>query len=242
MSAVPKSAVPMSAEATNDLRHALRTNGSIRTYTDQPVDDATLARILETARFAPSGGNKQGWHVIVLKDPQVRTQIRDLAQMGWNEYVAQNIAGRRPFAADQTRRWPGPGPVDLAEARASHQPSPLLEHLVTAPVVLVVAVDLTVLAAMDAELDRVQLVAGGSVYPFVQNIMLAARLEGIGGVMTTFLVRQEPRAMEVLGLPPHFALASMVALGYPERFPKKLTRREVNEFTTVDRYDGPAFS
>lgn len=232
----------MSADATNDLRHALRTSGSIRTYTDQPVDDATVSRILETARFAPSGGNKQGWHVIVVKDPGVRAQIRDLAQKGWNEYVAQNLAGRRPFAADQTRRWPGPGPVDLAAARETNQPSPLLENLVDAPVLMIVAVDLTVLAAMDAELDRVQLVAGGSVYPFVQNIMLAARLEGLGGVMTTFVVRQEPLAMELLGLPSHFAIASMVVLGHPERFPKKLTRREVKDFATVDRFDGPALS
>ena len=102
-----------------DLVHALRTNGSVRAFEPDPVDDATLHRILDTARFAPNGGNKQGWHVVVVKDAATRTRVQELAQSGWNEYAAQAQAGRRPFAADESGRWPGPGPVDLAGVAAA---------------------------------------------------------------------------------------------------------------------------
>jgi nitroreductase len=190
----------------------MRTNASARAFTGDPVPDGQLYRILDSARFAPSGGNKQGWHVIVLKDPAVRSAIGRLARMGWNEYATLAADGQRPFAADETGRWPGSGAVDLAVARTIDRPWPFMEGIENVPALLVVAVDLRLLAATDVELDRTQLVAGGSIYPFCQNILLAARGEDLGGVMTTFVVRQEPEAQRVLGLPKHLAIAAMIAL------------------------------
>ena len=113
-----------------------------------------------------------------------------------------------------------------------------MQGLEKAPALLVVAVDLRLLAAMDVDLGRTQLVGGGSIYPFCQNILLAARGEGLGGVMTTFIVRQEPVAQELLGLPKYMAIASMIALGRPEQRVTKLARKPVEAFTTIDRYDG----
>ncbi len=226
-----------------DLLTALRTTGSVRSFTNEPVDDATLHRVLDTARFAPSGGNAQGWHVIVVKSPQIRTQIRDLAQITWNEYAQLTALGVRPFAADATGTWPGPPHgVDMATLRETHMTNPMLDSLVAAPAVVVVCFDLRVVAAMDVELDRTGTTGGGSIYPFVWNLLLAAREEGLGGVMTTFLVRQEPQARVVLGLPPHMAIASMIVLGHPVHQPTKLTRRQVDEFTTIDRFDGPSLT
>ena len=221
-----------------DLLHVLRTNGSIRAFRPDPIDDATVARILDTARFAPSGGNMQGWRVILVKDHALRHHVQDLARLGWNEYAALRAAGQRPFAADASGRWPGPGDVDLAASRTAHHPMPSVDNITTAPVLLVVAVDIQTLAAMDTTLDRVGIIAGASIYPFTQNILLAARAEGLGGTLTTFLVRQEPAAQAVLGLPPHFAIAALICLGVPERQPSKLTRRPVESFATIDRFDG----
>ncbi len=225
-----------------DLLDAIRTNGAVRAFRPDPLDDATVARVLDTARFAPSGGNKQGWHVISLRDAALRKDIADLARKGWNEYAAMAKAGVRPFAADHTGRWPGPPPgMDLAIEREIQRPWPFMTGLEHSPALLVVAVDLTVLAAMDADLDRIGLAAGGSIYPFVQNILLAARTEGLGGVMTTFLVRQEAAAAALLGLPAGYAIAAVVALGVPEHQNTRLLRKAVAEFATIDRFDGVPF-
>ncbi len=222
-----------------DLDLALRTTGSVREFTNEPVDDATLLRILDTARFAPSGGNAQGWHVVIVKSLEIRTQIRDLAQITWNEYAQLTSMGVRPYAADATGAWPGPpAGVDMAELRNRHMPNPMLDGLVEAPAVIVVCFDLRVVAAMDVELTRTQTAGGGSIYPFVWSLLLAAHGEDLGGVMTTFLVRQEPAARKVLNLPAHMAIASMVVLGHPVHRNTKLSRKPVESFTTIDTFDG----
>ena len=71
-----------------DLRDALRTTGAVRDFRPDPVPDDVLSRVLETARFAPSGGNRQAWWVVVVKDPAVRRALRDLYLPGWYEYLA----------------------------------------------------------------------------------------------------------------------------------------------------------
>ena len=101
--------------------------------------------------------------------------------------------------------------------------------------------DLSALAAIDRDLGRYTITGGASIYPFAWSILLAAREHGLGGVMTTIATRNEPAVQELLGVPSHFATASVIALGYPVKEFTKLKRREVASFTTVDRYDGPAF-
>lgn len=214
-----------------DLLQTLRSTGSVRGFTDAAVGDDTVHAILDTARFAPSGGNAQGWGVIQVKDPQVRRDAGRLSQKTWNEYAAQMAAGRRPFAADDTGRWPGAGEIDLDDA--PHAPNPLIDALATVPVVLVVTADLGTLAAMDTDLDRVQFCAGASVYPFCWSILLAARAHGLGGVMTTFLVRQETETKRLLGLGPTEAVAAMICLGEPSHQNTKLTRKPVESFLRV---------
>lgn len=214
-----------------DLGQALRTTGAIRSFTDDPVDDATLTAILEEARFAPSGGNRQPWRVVSVRDADIRRQLAELMQPVWDEYIAARTDGVAPF-----------NPVDhRTPAEAPHAPNPLLDSLPTAPAVLVVAAELRSLAVMDGELDRVAIVGGASIYPFCWSILLAAHERGLGGVMTTFLARREPDAAGLLGLPEQHAIAAMIVLGVPEgRRPTRLSRRPVHEFTTVDRFDGPA--
>lgn len=224
-----------------ELRDVMRTTPATREFTDEPVPDEVVHDLLDVARFAPSGGNRQAWRVVVLRDPDLRRRIRDLYVLSWREYMAHVREGLVPFAAGGDGRWHGPA-VDLEAARATPAPLPFADHLDEVPVLLLVAADLTRLAAVDNGLDRQGISAGASVYPFVHNLLLAARDAGLGGVMTTVLARQEPAVREVVGLPDDHAVAALVALGRPVREVTKLRRAAVEEFTTVDRVDGPPFT
>jgi nitroreductase len=223
-----------------ELRTVMRTTPATREFTAEPVSDETLYSILESARFAPSGGNRQGWQVIVLRDPEVRARIRDLYVLAWREYMAHVNAGLVAFAPVDRGRWTGPA-VDLDVARATPSPMPFADHLDEVPVLMVVVVELAALAALDNGLGRQSIVGGASVYPFCHNVLLAARDHGLGGVMATVLCRQEPAVQEVLGIPDGHAIAAVVALGHPVKEITRLRRQPVEAFTTIDRFDGPAF-
>jgi nitroreductase len=224
---------------TDSLRDALRTTGAVREFRADPIPHDVVRRVLDTARFAPSGGNTQPWHVVVVEDPATRETLRQLVVEVAKEYLALRAAGQRPFGLTAGGRWPGPAGVDLDAARRAPLDWPAAQQLATAPVVLVVLVELGLLAAMDAELDRHGLVPGASIYPFCRDILLAARLEGLGGVLTTFAARREPDVLALLGVPDGYAVAAMLALGRPVHQPARLTRRAVADFTSVDRFDGP---
>ncbi|MGW0659472.1 nitroreductase family protein [Streptodolium elevatio] len=220
-----------------EFTDVVRTTGAVRRFTDEPVPDETLARVFDNARFAPSGGNRQGWHVVLARSAEVRSRLRELSRAGWEEYAAYAAAGHVPFAPGEDGRWQGPAAdIDFAAPAPRNK---FVDELERAPVVAVLAVDLRQLAVTDGDLPRQSVVGGASVYPFAQNVLLAARNEGLGGVLTTFLCRREAEVKELLGLPRPYAVAAMLALGVPERHPRKLTRRPVPEFVTFDRFGGP---
>jgi nitroreductase len=226
-----------------DLTTALRTTGAVRDFTEEPVPDDVLARILDTARFAPSGGNRQGWRVVVVRDPEIRRALRDLYVEHWYEYLAQRAAGLTPWAPVTDREAEASAVAGAAEfaAAAAAGPGGFAEHLDEVPSLLVVLADLRALAAVDRDLDRYTFVGGASVYPFVWNLLLAARDEGLGGVITTMPIRDEPAVRELLGVPDELAVAAVVALGHPVKAATRLRRASVESFTTLDRADGPAW-
>jgi nitroreductase len=211
----------------------------VRNFTSEPVDDTVLFEILNEARFAPSGGNRQSWHVIVVKDENQRRAIGASYLDAWHDYVGHLLAGVIPFSPLATDEDRAAAQSQRGAAEKLSKPDGFAETFAGVPVMLVVAADLGVLAAIDRDLDRYQLVGGASIYPFVWSILLAARERGIGGVMTTMAVRNEPELKAILELPENYAVAAIVALGHHETRPTKLKRREVNEFATVDRFNGP---
>ncbi len=213
------------------LSEALRSTGAVRHFTDAAVPDTVVYEILDTARFAPSGGNRQPWKVAVIQDRHLRRQLANLMQPIWDEYISARGSGQAPF-----------NPIDYQPPQEiTAAPNPLLDQLEHVPVLLAVAADLGEIAAMDADLDRLPIVAGASIYPFCWNILLAARAHGLGGVLTTFLSRAEPAAAEILGLNDRLALAATIMLGYPVERPTRLRRNNVETFTTQDRFDGPTW-
>ncbi|MCB1002004.1 MAG: nitroreductase family protein [Acidimicrobiales bacterium] len=213
-----------------ELIDALRSTGAVRAFTDEPVDDATLHALLDTARFAPSGGNRQPWKVAVVRDLDTRRAMAALMRGVWHEYVGANATGVTAFAFGHS--------IDAPPIAA---PNPLLDAIDSIPVVLAVAADLDSIAMMDGNLDRPPVTGGASIYPFCWSILLAARAHGLGGVLTTFLSRAEPAIAERLALPHHHALVATLFLGRPEHQNTKLTRHSVNSFATIDRFDGASF-
>jgi len=219
-----------------ELYDVMRSTPAVREFTDDPLLDDVLARILDNARFAPSGGNRQGVRVIVLRDEDTRAALADLGLPAARRYAAQLANGESPWNPLQ------PPGVDASTIAATEVPARMSASLREAPVVLVICLDLGVVAATDQDLDRVGVVSGASVYPFVWNVLLAARNEGYGGVLTTMAVAEEPRVKGLLGVPDSYAIAAVVPLGKPVRQVTKLRRRPVPEFVTCDRFDGAPFT
>ena len=214
------------------LAEAMRTTAAVREFTDDPLADDVLARILEVARFAPSGGNRQGARIVAVRDRATRARLAELNEPAARRYLAQAKAGEGPW---NPLTPPGPSAEQIAGTRV---PRSFTEPVLKAPVVLVVLVDQGTLAATDQELDRVGLVGGASIYPLVWNILLAARAEGYGGVITTMAAAQEPAVLELLGAPAQYAVAAVVPLGRPAHQPTRLKRRAVAELVTRERFDG----
>ena len=220
-----------------ELIDALRTTGAVRDFTDQAVDDAVLARVLDNARFAPSGSNAQAWRVVVVKDAANRRRLRDCYLRGSRDYLALAAAGLRPWSPTNDRD---------AEARAlaaenTAAPGGFAARFDETPVLLALFADLSKLAAIDRDADRYTFAAGASIYPFAWNVLLAARDEGLGGVITTIAIREEAQVKAILGAPDPLALAAIIALGYPVRQPRRLRREPVTSFVTVDSIDGSVF-
>jgi nitroreductase len=227
-----------------DVIDALRTTGAVREFRPDPVAQEVVARLLDTARFAPSGGNRQAWRVVVVDDPELRQGLRAVYLSGWYEYLAMGAAGLVPWAPvtdPEAERVALASAPAFAEAAAAG-PGGFAEHLDEVPVLLVLLADLRALAAVDRDLDRYTLVGGASIYPFAWSILLAARAEGLGGVMTTMATRHEADVRTLLHVPDHFAVAATLALGWPLHQPTKLSRQGVGDFATVDRFDGPALT
>jgi nitroreductase len=227
-----------------DLLEALRTTGSIREFTDEPVPDAVLRRVLDTARFAPSGGNRQGWRIVVVADPATRRALRDLYLPGWYDYLAIAGAGLTPWApvTDRAAESEALGAAPAIASAAASGPGGFAEHLDTVPVLLALFADQRALAAVDREYARYQFAGGASVYPFAWSILLAARNEGLGGVITTMATRREVEVKALLGAGDELALAAVIALGHPVRQARRLTRSPVEAFATVDRVNGDPFT
>jgi nitroreductase len=219
-----------------ELSEAMRTTAAVREFTAEPVSDATLYRIFDNARFAPSGGNRQGVHVVVVRDAATRERLAVLTIPGARRYWAQVAAGEVPWNSIR------PSGVSDEQIATTEPPASFIDPIRTAAAVLVVTVDLAVVASTDQNLDRVGVISGASVYPLVWNILLAAREEGLGGTLTTMAVPCEDDVRDLLGIPPQHAVACVIPLGRPVKRVTRLKRRSVDEFVTLETFDGVALS
>lgn len=215
-----------------ELYDVMRTTAAVRDFTDDPLSDAVLHTILDNARFAPSGGNRQGTQIVVVRDQVTRERLVEITGPGAQRYHAQRAAGETPWSAYT------PSAITDEQVAKTRVPTSVTDPIRTAPVILVVCVDLRVVAALDQNLDRVGIVGGASVYPLVWNLLLAARNEGFGGTITTMAVAEEPALKRLLGVPNTYAVAAVVPLGKPVKQLTRLTRVGMDQLTHLEHWDG----
>jgi nitroreductase len=206
----------------------MRCAPTTRRFKPDPVPTEMITRALEIARFAPSGGNRQGWRVVVVQNAELRAKLRDLYLPGWREYM-QQTGGALVLAEPQK--------FDAKIVRNVQRADVYAMGLDRVPVHLVVGVRLEDLAVTDAKLPRQSIVGGASVYPFVQNLLLALRAEGLGAALTTLLVPAEAEVKRLLEIPDEIALAAHIGVGYrADPWPSQLARKAVGEFAFAERY------
>jgi len=221
-----------------DLYAAMRTAISTRDFTTDPVPPEVVHRVLDNARFAPSGGNRQGWRVIVVDDPELRGKLAELYRARWSAYVEAARSGR-VYGSGGGGGAAGSVAMSPATARFLAGADRFAESFHLIPLQLVICVRLGALAIVDSTLERPSIVGGASIYPFVQNLILGFRNEGLGATFTSLLVADEPALKGLLDIADGYAVAGAVSVGHRrDPFPARLSRKPVEEFAVRNRFTG----
>ena len=208
------------------LVDALSSTRAIRRYTDDPIPDADLNQMLWLASRAPSGSNRQGFRFVVLRDGPNAAAARELLRDGARR-VWSNKRVRDQYDTGSGER------ADSSKARMARTMDHFVEHMHEAPVIVLACV----------RVHRPQMLGvGGSVWPSVQNLLLAARSLGYGGVITGFHRPREVELSELLRLPPadEVAIAATIPLGRPQGHHGPVRRRPMPELVYDDAWEGPA--
>ena len=209
---------------TMSLEDAMRTQRAIRRIKPDPVDDALLLHILELAMKAPTGSNAQNWHFIVVKDREV------VAKLGRLNRTAINLGG------EMYKRMLG-NRMDEKMLRNEKAVKWQAEHFDEIPVVIVACLKGVVPLWPPVAVTS----AYGSIYPAVQNLLLAARAAGLGAALITIPLWSKLLARRVLGLPWNVTPCAVIPMGWPIGKYGPTTRRPVGELVSLDRYGNRAF-
>ena len=197
-----------------ELFEALHTQRAIRRFKSDPVSEKLIRRVLDAAIRAPSGGNSQPWYFLVLRDAEIRAKVAGYYRRAWEE----SGLGRLTEDSDRSR------------ARIYRNASYLADHMAEVPVII--------LACIRRGPSEANLTTGASIYPAVQNLMVAARGLGLGTVLTTIHRRYEAKIKAMLEIPEDVATAALIPMGYPEGTGFGPTdRKPVEEVAYLDRWD-----
>ncbi|MFV8319635.1 nitroreductase family protein [Mycobacterium sp. 23] len=205
--------------ASDDVWEVMSTARTIRRFTDEPVDDATLTRCLEAARWAPSGANAQGRRFIVLRSPEMRAVVAKAAAQALS--VIEPVYGMsRPGPDDDNRQARNNRATYELHDRAGEFTSVLFAqiHYPTAS----------------------ELLLGGSIFPAVQNFLLAARAQGLGACMTSWASYGGERILrEAVGVPGDWMLAGHIVVGWPKGRHGPVRRRPLAQAVNLDHWGEP---
>jgi nitroreductase len=208
-----------------DLMEAMRTNGTCRYYKSDPVPGDLIAKLLTAAQLGPSGSNRQPVRYLVVRDPKKRQGLQDLYLPVWDGYLEKMRAGDLSFGGQSKF-------LDNADHYA--------RHLAEVPVQIVVCYGIADVVPVDSALKRASVAGGASIYPMIQNLLLAARNEELGTTLTTLLCVVEPQVKALLDIPEDVATAGVIGVGWRAKpFPKKLKRRALAEISFADSYGNP---
>ena len=206
---------------------------AMRRLKPDPVPDELIWKILDAAVRAPSGGNTQPWRFLVIRDAAAKQLIQERYRRGWDRYVQANMQ-----AASQAPTPPTPAEAE-ARFRMIRAATHLADHLHEAPVLLLVCMMPRALALPPDPESQPPSAAAlyASIFPAVQNILLACRALGLGTVITTLHLLYERTIKERLGIPPEVETVALLPIGWPlGRFGPTNTRAAVEAVTYWDRW------
>ena len=188
-----------------DLYEAMSTLRAVRRLRPDPIDEAIVERVLTAATWAPTGGNTQPWRIVAVTDPDVKQSLQDLYKPHWDAYLPGYEARLERMADD----------AKASSVKAMDAGNYLASHMHEAPLIAIFCFNPKLMTITDSDLDRPSVVGGGSVYPAVQNFLLACRNEGLGCVLTTLLCYEEPAVKDLLGIPEDWYPCAHIPVGYP---------------------------
>ena len=206
--------------ASGDIWEVMSTARTIRRFTDEPVDDATLTRCLEAATWAPSGANAQGWRFVVLRSPEQRAVVAKAAAQALQ--IIEPVYGMtRPAEGDTSQR--------ARTYRATYELHDRAGEFTS------------VLFAQQRFEAASELLLGGSIFPAMQNFLLAARAQGLGACMTSWAsYGGEVLLREAVGVPEDWMLSGHIVVGWPKGKHGPLRRRPLAGVVNLDHWDKPA--
>ncbi|HVN27253.1 MAG TPA: nitroreductase family protein [Candidatus Binataceae bacterium] len=218
--------------AETSLFDTMYTARALRRYKPDPIPDDVITKILDAAIRAPSGSNQQNWVFVVVKDPAKKKKISDIYARGAK--ILSTIYANRPRPAHMSEK-----DFQLLWNSASY----LFEHMDQAPVLLFACLQTdtggpipNMPPEVAAQMGKMARVGGSSIYPAVQNIILACRSFGIGTVLTTLHIFYEDEIKEILGLPKDIQTYALLPMGYPINKFGPVKRRPVSEVAFLDSY------
>jgi nitroreductase len=204
---------------STDLFEIIKTTRSMRRLKPDPVPNDLIRKILEAGVCAPSGGNMQRWQFLVIRDPKVKEAVGVLYKRAWDEQVAPRYQSGEPAPGTSRERF------ERMLAAAEH----LANHIHEAPVWIVPCLE-------GATPTRT---SGSSIYPAVQNMLLAARALGLGTTLTTLYLQFEKEAETAFGLPPNVHSYALLPIGYPMGRFGPVRRIPLTDVVYADRWGQP---
>lgn len=223
---------PTPERAGIDLFEAASTTRAVRRLKPDPISEDTLRRVLQAATWGPSGSNQQPWRVLAVRDSEKKARLADLYRGEWSVYAE---AGRKRMAG-------APEEMRASAEKNLAAGDYLAKHMGEAPVINIFCFNPEQLHITDSDLGRPSVVGGASLYPAVQNLLLACRAEGLGCVLTTLLCARENEVRSLLEIPEPWAVHACVPIGWPVGGGHgPLSRRPVEEFVFGDRFGETLF-
>ncbi len=210
-----------------DLFEALSTTRSVRRFTDEPISDDDIMTCIRAATQGPSGGNIQPWQFLVVKEAATRRALGDVYRRAYDRYEPALLRARPPARTPEDE-------ASFQRMRAASRH--LAEHLGEAPALVLVLMPNISMTLADAEGPLDVGTPFASVYPAVQNLMLAARGLGIGTTLTTVYRVYQDEARKVCGIPERYEVVALLPMGRPVRPFRVGRRRPAEQLTHWDRF------
>ena len=211
--------MPEEIHSTTDLFEIIRTTRSMRRLKPDPVPNELIRQVLEAGVCAPSGGNMQRWKFLVIRDAGIKQTVGALYRRAWDEQVGPRYRAGEPAPGTSRERF-----LRMLDA-AEH----LAAHIHEAPVWIVQCL----------QGGTPTRTSGSSIYPAVQNMLLAARALGLGATLTTLYLAFEKDAEAALGLPPDWHSYAILPIGYPMGRFGPVRRVALTDVVYVDRWGQP---